>query len=65
MNVSVPDDPMYPPAHKKTDLEKLIRAKRVRPLQSIDELAADIWESDEELDEFLRFVYASRRGDLA
>ena len=34
-------------------LDEEARRKGVRPIASIDELRADVWESDEELDEFL------------
>ena len=35
------------------------------PVQSPGDLAADIFESDEELEEFLAFTYAERHRDLA
>jgi hypothetical protein len=41
------------------------RLKNARPIQSLDDLAADIFESDEELGEFLAFTYAERHRDLA
>jgi hypothetical protein len=37
----------------------------LRPIRSLDELAADTFESDEELEEFLAFTYAERHRDLA
>lgn len=33
--------------------------------RSLDDLAADTFESDEELDDFLAFTYAERRRELA
>ena len=38
--------------------------RRTRPIRSLDELAADTFESDEEVEEFLAFTYAERRRDL-
>lgn len=64
MSVNMPDEPIYPPAHKKTNLAELIKAKRTRPLQSMDELAADTFSGEEELDEFLEFTYEARRANL-
>jgi hypothetical protein len=43
----------------------LLAAKHARPIRSLDELAADTFESDEELEEFLAFTYAERHRDLA
>ncbi len=46
-------------------LEELKRRQGVRRRESIDEMAADLWESDEELNAFLADVRASRNADLA
>jgi len=47
-------------------VEELARMQGVKPIESVDELAHDgIFESDEELDEFLADLYASRRAGLA
>ncbi|MGQ0774650.1 MAG: hypothetical protein ACT4NY_09565 [Pseudonocardiales bacterium] len=36
------------------------------PVQSADDLAcAGVFDTDEELDEFLKYIYAARRADLA
>ncbi len=35
------------------ELDEQARRKGVRPIASVDELRADVFESDEELDEFL------------
>ncbi|WP_216210572.1 hypothetical protein [Amycolatopsis aidingensis] len=46
--------------------EELARQKNVQPIRSIEDLACDgIFDTDEELDEFLEFTYAARRADLA
>jgi hypothetical protein len=48
----------------KVNVDDLFRD--VRPIQSVDELAVpEIFESDEELDEFLIAVGASRNAGLA
>jgi hypothetical protein len=44
---------------------QLLAAKKTRPIQSLDDLAADTFESDEELEDFLAFTYAERHRDLA
>jgi hypothetical protein len=44
---------------------RLLAAKHTGPIQSLDDLAADTFESDEELEEFLAFTYAERHRDLA
>ena len=41
-------------------LEELARAQHARPICDIAELRADVWSSDEELDEFLADWRASR-----
>ena len=47
-------------------LEEQLRRKGVRPIQSEDDLACDdIFETDEDLDQFLAYTYAARRADLA
>ena len=47
--------------------DELAHRQGVRPIQSVDELAAavDPFESDEEYEAFLADLYASRRADLA
>lgn len=47
------------------DLDAIARAVGVKPLGSLDELALDVWESDEELDAFLADLRASRESGLA
>ncbi len=43
--------------------EEQVRRQGVLPIASVDELAfPDVWESDEELNEFLADLYASRRA---
>jgi hypothetical protein len=46
--------------------EEQIRQQGIQPITSVDELAfPGAWESDEELDEFLADLYASRRANVA
>jgi uncharacterized protein (DUF2384 family) len=44
-------------------LRALARQQGVRPIRSAEDLAADVFESDEELDEFLAAVAEWRRAD--
>jgi hypothetical protein len=43
-------------------LEEQARIKGTKPVTSIHELAADVFESDEELDEFLAWLYDMRHS---
>lgn len=43
-------------------LKEQIRRKGIKPTASVHELAADIFESDEELDEFLAQLYIWRHS---
>lgn len=46
-------------------IEELALRQGVRPIESILELSQpDLWKSDEELEEFLVDLYASRRAGL-
>jgi hypothetical protein len=59
------------PDHRQLDdfvpTEELVRRHGVRPIASVDELAAleDPFSSDEEYEEFLADLYASRRADIS
>jgi uncharacterized protein (DUF2384 family) len=44
-------------------LRELARRQGVRPIRSAEDLAADVFESDEELQEFLAAVAEWRRAD--
>lgn len=45
--------------------EELVRRQGARPITSVAAMARpDLFESDEELDEFLAEVYAARRADM-
>ncbi|HEV7656591.1 MAG TPA: hypothetical protein VGP36_17905 [Mycobacteriales bacterium] len=47
-------------------LDELARRQGVHPIKSVAELVRyDVFESDEEVDEFIAFTYAQRRADIA
>jgi hypothetical protein len=48
----------------RVSLDELARRKGVRPVESMEELACDVFDTDDELDEFLTSTYAARRADL-
>jgi len=48
----------------RVSLDEVARRKGVRPVESMDELVCDVFDSDAELDEFLTNTYAARRADL-
>jgi hypothetical protein len=52
-------------ARPRLSAAQLLAAKNTRPIQSLGDLAADTFESDEELEDFLAFTYAERHRDLA
>jgi hypothetical protein len=64
---STPHRPEAGPADDFTATDELVRRRRVRPIASVEDLAAadDPFESDEEYEEFLADSYASRRAELA
>jgi hypothetical protein len=55
-----PEDSSY-----SVELDEQARRKSVRPIASVDELRAYVFESDEELDEFLADLKAFRRRHMA
>jgi hypothetical protein len=46
-------------------IDELARLENAAPVDDVRELAADIWDSDEELDAFLADLRASRRASLS
>jgi len=55
-----------PLAAGEVPVEDLARRQRVRPVTSVDEMARPgLFDSDQEWDEFLADLYASRRSGLA
>lgn len=58
------------PAHEGLDgpalRDALLADKNVQPITSVDDMAGeDVFDSDEELDEFLSWVSAERKANLA
>jgi hypothetical protein len=50
----------------RASLEEALRREGAQPIRSADDLTCDgIFDTDEELDEFLQFTYAARRADIA
>lgn len=63
--VGMNDDLRRPlPDYDAMTLEELARLQGVHPVQSLDELAVDFFESDEEMEEFIAYTYAARRRDM-
>ena len=57
--------PLPEPRYEDLPMEELARRQGVRPIATVDELAdPDAFDSDEDLEDFLIFIYASRRVDL-
>jgi hypothetical protein len=60
------EDVQRMPRHRpRVSVEELARRKGVRPVESLDDMARDVFASDDELDEFLAFVHADRQAWLA
>ena len=58
--------PASPTAARHVAAAELARRQGVQPVTSIDDLARpELFESDDELDDFLRDLYASRRAGIA
>lgn len=56
------DEPIVP-THAAT-IDELASAENATAIHDLQELAADIWDSDEEFDAFLADLSASRRASL-
>ncbi len=57
-------DHVPPRPASRVSLDELARRKGVRPVESMDDLVCDVFDTDDELDEFLTSTYAARRADL-
>lgn len=55
----------FPTPRPRSSVEELLAAKGTPAISSVDDLAADTFSSDEELDEFLAFTRAERQRDLS
>jgi hypothetical protein len=59
-------DHIEPRPGARASREEALRREGAQPIRSADDLACDgIFDTDEELDEFLQFTYAARRADIA
>jgi hypothetical protein len=64
VTTSNPDYTVHPAPVRPVSLDELFRG--VRPIESVEDLVCEgIFDTDEELDEFLRYTYADRRANLA
>ena len=52
------------PGSRPLSVDELARQQGVRPVRSLDDMRADLWDTDEDLDRFLAEVRASRQDDL-
>ncbi|WP_033340412.1 hypothetical protein [Catenuloplanes japonicus] len=60
------DRPVQWPGAEHVPAEELVRRHGAVPISSVASMARpELFESDDELDDFLRDVYAARRSDLA
>lgn len=54
------------PERRPESVEEQARRKGIRPVEHIEDMAQDgVFESDEEVEQFLAHVYAARHADLA
>ena len=54
------------PGSRPESIEEQARRKGIRPVEHVEDMAQDgIFESDEEVEQFLAHVYAARHSDLA
>lgn len=65
MTTPAEDGPVPAASRRGLSIDELLAAKNTQPIRSLDDLTADTFESDQELEEFLAFTYAERHRDLA
>jgi hypothetical protein len=54
------------PEARPESIDEQVQRKGIRPVESVEDMAQDgVFESDEELEQFLAHVYAARHADLA
>jgi hypothetical protein len=52
-------------ARRRESLDEQVRRRGLRPVNSLDDVARDdMFETDEELDAFIAWVYAERQANL-
>lgn len=55
-----------PPQRGSVTLDEMARQKGIRPVESVEEMAqGGVFDSDDELEDFLEHLYAARHEDLA
>lgn len=64
MTISGKDFSKLLPGAHAVPVEELTRQQGVRPIENVGDMRADLWDSDEELAEFLADVRASRPSNL-
>jgi hypothetical protein len=64
MSTPVAHEPLPTPC-PRVSVEELLAAKGTPVITSLDDLVADTFSSDEELDDFLAFTRAERQRDLS
>lgn len=60
-----PDLPIYPPVSPSFTVEELLAGKGTEPIRSLDELRANTFEDEAELEDFLAFVTDERHRNAA
>jgi hypothetical protein len=50
---------------KHARIRELARQRGVKPIERIEDLQGDFWPEEESTDDFLEWLYASRREDKA
>ncbi|MBO0801597.1 MAG: hypothetical protein J2P25_00765 [Nocardiopsaceae bacterium] len=65
MSTPFQDDSAFIRPAPMLSVEELLAARGTQPIESIEDLKADTFSSDEELDEFLAFTAAERHRDLS
>jgi hypothetical protein len=54
------------PGARPESIDEQVKRKGIRPVESVEDMAQDgVFESDEELEQFLAHVYAARHTDVA
>lgn len=52
------------PGRAAVSVDELARQQGVRPVRSLGDMRADLWDSDEEFDAFKAELRASRKADV-
>jgi hypothetical protein len=65
VSTSAMDNSDVPRPRPRLSVEELLAAKGTKPIRVIEDLAADTFASDEEVEEFVAFTHAERHRDLS